>query len=405
MNISKEIVSKIIETKSLVEVLDYNIDETYFKGKWREVFKYIREFTISYETVPTLSELYDEFPKILLNDVDKNFSYLIDKLIKEKEKTVIEEGLVSIQREVKDNPSLAKHQLQLLLTEVMTNIGKKEDINLIEDTESRFKRHTERKKVKGIDGIPTGFDFIDEGTAGFHAEDLIVLVARQGVGKTFLSLILAVNQWKLGNKILYLTKEMSIDRIADRFDAIAGKLGYTAFRKGMVDKEYYKKKLDEIKLGTDFIVSQLHGGISVIMSKIQKHQPDVVYIDGMYLLEDERGAVAKWERMTNITRDLKVLAQLRKIPIVGTTQLNRGADGEDIELLNISYSDAIGQDADIVIAMYRTSEMKEVKEMGVRFLKLREGELNKGKMNWDFETMDFEFLEDDSLEDKEAFEF
>jgi len=397
IEVGKALVNKILEVRTFSNIVDKNIDETYFEGIWKDMFQFIRDHYVLYKEVPAKEVFKKKFPSFTLKIYDSNIEYAIDQVIKAKKNNIVSNGMIRVQRLLAEsNVDGAIDSMRTTMTELMekVNLG---DLNLVssESLDDRYSRHCLRKETEGMDGITTGFDFLDNITYGFHKEELIILVARQGVGKSFFALILSARQWNKGNKVLFLTREMSENRIADRFDAIVGKMGYSDFRKGLVDKSYYLDKLGEISGGTDYIVSQVHGGVSSIAAKIQQYEPDIVYIDGVYLLEDERRASAKWERVTNITRDLKNLAQNYKIPIVGTTQLNRNASEGNIDLSHISYSDSVGQDADIVIGLYDTAEMREIKEKGVKMLKVRDGELKEGRMYWDLDKMEFEFIKEE----------
>jgi hypothetical protein len=93
------------------------------------------------------------------------------------------------------------------------------------------------------------------------------------------------------------------------------------------------------------------GGVGWLRSKIRDFKPDIVFVDGMYLMKDDRtnSRNVDWKNITNISQDLKLTAQDFDIPLVGVTQANRSADkstGED--LTELAYADALGQDADAV---------------------------------------------------------
>ena len=88
-------------------------------------------------------------------------------------------------------------------------------------------------------------------------------------------------------------------------------------------------------------------GVMSIASKIDQYKPDIVMIDGMYLLNDDQKGDSRWERITNVSRDLKKLAQQKRVPIIATTQFNRATDETRVErvtLSNIGFSDSLGQD-------------------------------------------------------------
>jgi hypothetical protein len=83
---------------------------------------------------------------------------------------------------------------------------------------------------------------------------------------------------------------------------------------------------------------------------VEKHNPDLVCIDGMYLMSDVKGARKDHERVMNISRALRGLVLSTNVPVVATVQANRGAAAHGKGNLDeIAYSDAIGQDATIAM--------------------------------------------------------
>ena len=133
-----------------------------------------------------------------------------------------------------------------------------------------------------------------------------------------------------------------------------------------------------------------------VAAEIEKHKPDIVLIDGVYLMEDDQGAKDDWLRVAHITRDLKKLAKRAKIPIFINTQADKNTSKKTgPELGSIMYTQAIGQDSDCILALYRDEVMMADREMCVKVLKQREGVTGKVTMNWDFSTMNFDEIYSD----------
>ena len=101
---------------------------------------------------------------------------------------------------------------------------------------------------------------------------------------------------------------------------------------------------------------------------------------------------------------MKKLAKRTKIPIFINTQADKNTSRKTgPELRSIMYSQSVGQDSDNVLALYRDEMMINDKEMGVKVLKQREGELGKLLLQWDFDTMTFSeiYAEQGSVEEAE----
>ena len=131
-------------------------------------------------------------------------------------------------------------------------------------------------------------------------------------------------------------------------------------------------------------------GVSDVVAVIEREKPDLIVVDGAYLMEDEQGAREDWARITHITRDLKKVAKRLKKPILINTQADqRTTKKSGPNLGDIKYSQAIAQDSDNVLALFRDEVMIADNEMGIRVQKNREGTLGKVVINWDFKKMDF----------------
>ena len=129
--------------------------------------------------------------------------------------------------------------------------------------------------------------------------------------------------------------------------------------------------------------------VEEVQALIHSHQPDVVVIDGVYLLSENKGDSANWEKLTDVSRNLKRMADGHGIPIVGIHQANRAAAGKRVEIENIAYSDALGQDADLVIGL--TEEPDE--DLFIQCLKNRWGKNGWGLfVRLYFDTMTVKLL-------------
>jgi replicative DNA helicase len=96
--------------------------------------------------------------------------------------------------------------------------------------------------------------------------------------------------------------------------------------------------------------------VSAIAGKIQQHRPDMLIVDGVYLMDDEQGEPkGSPQALTNITRSLKRIAQRFDIPIIGTTQVLGWKLGNKksrkITADSIGYTSSFSQDSDLVIGV------------------------------------------------------
>jgi hypothetical protein len=104
------------------------------------------------------------------------------------------------------------------------------------------------------------------------------------------------------------------------------------------------------------------GGIAWLQGKIREYKPDLVIVDGMYLMKDDRTKTRAidWKNITHISQDVKLTCNAFNVPIIGVTQANRGAEtknGED--LTELAFADAIGMDADLVLRIKKMVKWNE----------------------------------------------
>ena len=204
-----------------------------------------------------------------------------------------------------------------------------------------------------------------------------------------------------GYKVVCFITEMSADIMRDRFEAMLfgmmyGDFNYNNFKSGMLSKEQedmYFEFLEDDLPKLEPLVLETATGVSSIVSVIEQEKPDLVLVDGAYLMEDEQGAKDDWLRVTHITRDLKKIAKNWHIPILINTQADQNTSKKTGPgLSDIKYSQAIGQDSDNILALFRDEVMINDNEMGVRVLKQREGVLGKAIINWNFHKMNFKSI-------------
>jgi hypothetical protein len=81
---------------------------------------------------------------------------------------------------------------------------------------------------------------------------------------------------------------------------------------------------------------------------VDQLKPDILFVDGLYLLSDQRKSTSDHTRVMNISRDLRQMVLSTHVPVIATMQANRKAAGHsDANLDEIAYSDALAQDATI----------------------------------------------------------
>lgn len=255
------------------------------------------------------------------------------------------------------------------------------------------------ERVKNGDrGIPTPWEAMNEMTLGWWGGEFIIFVARLGIGKTFTLLLLARNAWMNGKSVLFVGTEMSRLKLAMRLYSIHLHLPYRDFRHGRLSsfkEQELKDKVAELSAqeGFNIVGSDFESRIEDIEAAIEAHNPDILFVDGIYLIKNagkDRHAI-----VSNTANDLKRMSIRKNIPIVASHQFNREVTANsrsNVLVENLGVTDVLGWNADCAFGMYQTDDMKEDRIMGFRPMKLREGTGQDFFAQWDFDSMTFDQL-------------
>lgn len=264
----------------------------------------------------------------------------------------------------------------------------------------------DRKGYASKAGIKTGLKLIDAATGGIRGGDYALIVGRLGTGKTTLASWFAVNWWRAGNKVLFISNEMLPSDTFAKLDGIVGKFNPLILRD--IDEGHLLKlaKTMATKAKTsegDIIIPATRLLTPARVFSIAKSfDVDVVVIDGVYLMQaDYEVKGQKWERISAISNGLKQHAMSTQKPCLGVTQLKRIGNKEDLDPEDIAFSDSLGQDADIIIAL-RPNKLIATK-LEAQLIKNRYGSrlATEVVINWEHMTLTETSVEAIKLEEPE----
>ena len=241
--------------------------------------------------------------------------------------------------------------------ETMSQAKHIDSVDILRDT-SRYEAYLERCENFDKYYVRTGFKELDEIIGGWdREEELATIAARSNQGKTWILLKCAVAAVEQGLNVGLYSGEMSERKVGYRVDTLISNISNTAITKGDRSiQNVYKKYLDELPnkyTGSLRILTpnMIDGpaGVGALRAFIERDKLDILFIDQHSLLEDDRRARAPYEKAANISKDLKNLQVLKKIPIVAVSQQNRTSTENGVGLEHIAQSDRIAQDSTIVI--------------------------------------------------------
>lgn len=408
MNNELKLISKIIQERNLGHVLEQGVNESWFTDSTdKKVFKFLREHYANYQECPSLDVVRENFPTYELVISDDNLQYFIDNLIDKKRKATIVatlgSALESMEKEQDHEGALVAMQRGIIKIEE-DGLNKSNDIEVTEAAKRGKEEYEFRKANPGLLGLPTGFPTMDKATSGLQNGQLIVIVAPPKTGKSTLALQIAANMHLSHKTPMFISFEMTNDEQKSRYYAMRARLSHQRLMTGTLtdeeEKRYYKV-LDGIQSMDDkfwFVDSAGGQTVSSIASKIQDKNPDVIFIDGTYLMIDEiTGEMNKPEAITNITRNLKKLAMKIKKPIVISTQvLTWKMRGGQVTADAIGYSSSFHQDADVIFGLQREDENVDSTRL-LRVIAARNTGLCEASLNWDWDTGQFREMDNDDL--------
>jgi len=223
-------------------------------------------------------------------------------------------------------------------------------------------------------GVPSGFKDLDTLTWGFQKQEMIVLAARPGMGKTSLALNFAESAAvpKRGEPVptLIFSLEMSAAQLAMRMLCSRANVDMRRLRDGVVSKtgEELQQLLDaanEFAKAPIFIDDSSHLSIMELRAKARRlharHKLGLIIVDYLQLLSPTDAQVPREQQVAEASRGLKALAKELDVPVVVLSQLNRASEKENRtpKLADLRESGSIEQDADVVLMLTRPKDADE----------------------------------------------
>lgn len=397
--VTLQIINKVLQTGDISIIKNNGLTEEYFIGYEHE-FNFILNHYERYHKVPDKATFVANFQEFTFVDVQESDNYLLDTLYEEHLYYKSVEVVQNVANILKTNSNEAVEYLRSQIPELQP-VYVATGLDIISKADERLKIHLQKKKAEQPWYITTGFEELDTILHGWaKGEELVVLFARTGQGKSWVLTKTLTHAWQIGNRVGYVSPEMSPIKIGYRFDTLLKNFSNTKLVWGKDEPDYedYIRELKQSK--NPFVVSTPQDfQKKITVSKLRQfclgNKLDILGIDGITYLTDERYKRGdnKNISLTNISEDLLQLSNELGIPIIVVVQSNRGGvldkDSEGTpELEHIRDSDGIAQNATKVISIRQTGAGLE---MGIK--KHRDGK-NDGKViyYWDIDRGKFEYI-------------
>ena len=400
INIEQTILRSILtDDRYMRKVLPF-VKPDYFEGVYRQLYKEIGKFVAKYNKLPTLEafkieldqsgmtdEHYRHAVEIIPNIFNKEAvddQWLLDTTEKWcQDKAVYNAIMESIQIIDGKHQTLTKNALPDILQKALavsfdTNIGH----DYVENVEQRYDFYHEQEER-----IPFDLEYFNKITkGGLPNKTLNIALAGTGVGKSLFMCHMSASALSQGRNVLYVTMEMSEERIAERIDAnllnvpidqlanlsksmlttkvqdIAskthGKLIIKEYPTGSANSAHFRALLNELKLKKNFV-------------------PEIIFIDYLNICASSRmkamgGSINSYTYIKAIAEELRGLAVEFNLPIVSATQTTRSGFGNsDPGLEDTSESFGLPATADLMFALVSNEELESQGQIMVKQLKNR----------------------------------
>lgn len=405
MDVARLLVSRVVQDASLAAVLDRRVQpEMCPDPESRHALAFCLEHMRKHGEVPSPA-LVEEKLGFRLPYAPDAASYYVDELVSQFQRNQLTELILAQAPAVAtaDDPGVVAEDLRRAAASLL-NLGVANiETDMAEDAAARYDRYLKAKEHVGLLGLPTAFATLDQMTQGWLPECFAGFVGRPGTGKTFQLLLQAHAAWLAGADVMFVNKELSTEMMDRRSDALIFRLPYERFRNGALsrgEEERYKDGLADLEAKRGQFanvgsVRWVHGTstVSGILGKVEEHRPDLLIVDGAYLLMDEERGKTDTEKQKNISRGIKMVAQRTKVPTIISIQLNRDGDAVKTKrmptLSDVYGSDAYAQDVDYLFALTQNTDQRDRREMHVLPLKTREAAPIPFAIRWDFDQMLF----------------
>jgi replicative DNA helicase len=215
-----------------------------------------------------------------------------------------------------------------------------------------------------LTGLPTGFNKLDDYTAGLQPGDLIIVAGRPSMGKTTLALNIGENA-ALGHRksVAVFSMEMSVEQLAFRMVSSLGRVDQAHLRNGRFGDDDWPRihgaiqQMSEAPIFIDDTPALTPTEVRARARRLQRERGlDLIVLDYLQLMKVAGTTENRATEISEISRSLKALARELRIPIIALSQLNRSVEQRQDKkpvMSDLRESGAIEQDADLILFIYR----------------------------------------------------
>jgi replicative DNA helicase len=363
--IQLQFLNYILNSKDTSLIVLNNLNDEHFSD-YKGEFDYVKKHLDKYGNVPDMETFLSSFPDFEVIKVNETPQYLIEALFTDYKSRKLAEVFNKVRTLLLDNKVDEATTLYQREAENFYVGVSLQSVDILRDT-SRYDAYLERTKDFSKYYISTGFKELDQIIGGWdRQEELATIVARTNYGKSWILLKCATAAAKQGLKVGIYSGEMSERKVGYRVDTLVGHISNGSLTHGNIsvqlEYEQFIKELPSMFTGSLKVLTpnMINGpaDVNALRLFIEKEGLDILFVDQLSLLEDFRHGKTPVEKAANISKDLKNLQVLKRVPIVSVSQQNRTKnEGGVVDTTQIAQSDRIGQDSTCIIFLEKDEEI------------------------------------------------
>lgn len=365
-----QIINRVLQTQD-ISILDNNqLDAEYFP-QYAEEYDFIMNHYKEYKNVPDKATFLSQFNEFDFIEVTESEEYLVNKIREEYLYSKSVPVVQNIAKLLKTDANSAVEYMMQAMKDLKPNydVG---GVDIIQQATKRLDAYIDRRDNQDNWFFTTGFPELDDITHGIQrSEELVLIFARTNQGKSWVLEKICTHIWEIGFNVGFISPEMGELSVGYRFDTLHKNFSNRDLMWGndSLDESAYKNYIDELKQRQNkFIVatpSDFGNRLTVtkIRKFVEKHKLDVVAIDGVTYLEDERYKRGDTEaqKLTHLGEDLMNLSRDINIPILVVAQANRSGaidkESEDTpEVESVRGGDGISINASKLISLKQNQD-------------------------------------------------
>ncbi len=425
--------SAVLDSGSMADFVGAGKIAPLFRPHEQPFYDFIVDFVKKHAKLPAMTTVEAHIKDELTPAIEPASYYLElmqSRHVEQKLKESMKDATAALQPAVKDT-DLA---LSKLIDTCMDLVSMKFSRQVIDFRECRdlvIGEYVKEYTMEDSDRLMMGWPYLDDLSGGLTIGDVLSVVGRPAMGKTWQTLFACLHGWKphvaqmkvMDNKIgkkfmkdvivngqsrMFVSMEMSPTVIAQRLSSLHMHIPYGPLDKAALTSKHFnvlKKGLTEVSHYGEplwIVDGNLTATVEDIWMLARQLKPHSIFIDGAYLLKhptekDRYKRVA--ENADLLKSDLAPLG-----PVVASWQFarpkNKGKKkGDKPDLEDIGYTDVIGQVSSLVLALLQSDSVETVMERVIDVLKGRKGEIGNFRTKWDFNSMDFSQVDEVAVEE------